>query len=95
MRGNLFGSALSGDVLGTRQLSPPGRSSERNEIVGDHRHSASRALLPRRIGSRIDDHLADDSPAGVMRIATCDKKPREGLGHLLGVGLGPVDIEMS
>jgi hypothetical protein len=95
VRGNLFGTALSGDVLGTRQLSPPGRSSERDEVVGDHRHSATRALLPGRIGSRIDDHLADDSPAGVMRIATCDKKPRERLGDLLGVRLGPVDIEMS
>ena len=95
MRSDLFGSALSGDVLSTRQLGPTGRSSECNEIVGDHRHSASRTLLPRRVGSRIDDHLADDSPAGVMRIATCHKKPREGLGDLLAVGLGPVDIEMS
>ncbi len=95
MSRELFGSALSGDVLGTRQLSPPGRSGERNEIVGDHRHSASRALLPRRIGSGVDDHLADDSPAGVMGIATRDKKPRERVGELLCFGLGPVDIEMS
>jgi hypothetical protein len=95
VRGNLLGSALSGDVLCTRQLSPPGRSSERNQIVGDHRHSASRALLPRSIGSRINDHLADDPPAGVVRIATGDEKPREGLGDLLGVGLGSVDVEMS
>ncbi len=95
MRGDLFGSALSRDVLGTRQLSPPGRSSERDEIVSDHRHSASRALLPRCIGSRIDDHLADDSPAGVMRITTGDKKPCEGLGDLLGVGLGSMNVEMS
>lgn len=82
-------------MLGTRQLSPPGRSSERNEIIGDPRHSTSRTLLPRCIGSRVDDHLADDSPAGVMRIATRDKKPREGLCNLLGVGLGPVNVEMS
>jgi hypothetical protein len=93
--GYLFGSTLSGDVLGARQLSPPGRCAQCNEVVGDHRHSASRALLPRRIGSRIDDHLADDPPASMMRIATCDQKPCERLGDLLGVGLVPVDVEMS
>jgi hypothetical protein len=76
-------------------LGPPGRSSERDEIVGDHWHSASRALLPRRIGSRFDDHLTDYPPAGVMRIATCDKKPCESLGDLSGVGVRSVGIEMS
>ncbi len=94
VRSNLFGSSASGDVLGAHQLCPSGRSTERNEIVGDHRHSAARALLPRRIGGRIDDHLADDSPASVMRIATCDKKPRQRHGDLLGIGLGSMDIEM-
>ena len=95
MRGDLFGSPLGGDVLGVRQLGPPGGFSKGDEIVGDHRYSASRTLLPRRVRGRIDDDLADDSPASVMRIATCDKKPREGLCDLFGIGLGPVDIEMS
>lgn len=95
MSGYLFCSALGGDVLGPRQLSPPGHCGERHEIVRDHRHSPACALLPRSIGGGIDDHLADHSPAGVMRIATCDEEPREGVGDLLCVRLGPVDIKMS
>lgn len=94
MGGDLFGSPLSGDVLGLRQLGPPCGSSKGDEIVGDHRHSSSRTLLPGRVRGRIDDHLADDSPAGVMGIATCDKKPRERVGDPLGLGIGRVDIEM-
>jgi hypothetical protein len=95
VRGNLFGSPLSGDVLGLRQLGPPGGSSKRDEIVGDHRYSASRALLPWRVRGRIDDDLPDGSPAGVMRIATCDKKPRERVGDPLGLRVRRVEIEMS
>ena len=80
MGGDLFGSPLSGDVLGVRQLGPPGGSGKGDEIVGDHRYSSSRALLPWRVRGRIDDDLADGAPAGVMRITTCDKKPRERVG---------------
>ena len=94
MGGDLFGSPLSGDVLGVRQLGPPGGSSKGDEIVGDHRYSSSRTLLPRRVRGRIDDDLADDPPASVMRIATCDQKPRERVGDPLGLGVGCVDIEM-
>jgi hypothetical protein len=82
---DLFGSALSGDVLGVRQLRPPGASCEGDQIVGDHRYSASRALLPWRVGCRIDDDLADDSPAGVVRIASRDQKPGKCVGDSLGV----------
>jgi hypothetical protein len=64
--GDLFSPALSGDVLGVGQLGAAGGFSKSEEIVGDHRHCASRALLPRRIGCRIDDHLADDPPTGVV-----------------------------
>jgi hypothetical protein len=92
--GDLLSSALRGDVLGLRQPGSPGGSGKGEEIVGDHRHGASCALLPGRISSRIDDHLADDAPAGVMRIATRDKKPRERVGNPLGVWLGCVAIEM-
>ena len=66
MRGDLFGSALSGDVLSLRQQRAACGSGEGDEIVGDHRHSASRAFLPWRVSGRIDDHLAHYSPACVM-----------------------------
>jgi len=66
MRGDLFGSALSGDVLSLRQQRAACGSGEGDEIVGDHRHSASCAFLPWRVSGRIDDHLAHYSPACVM-----------------------------
>jgi hypothetical protein len=94
MGGDLFSSALRSDVLRLRQPGAPGGSSEGEEIVGDHRYRASRALLPWRVSGRIDDHLADDAPAGVMRIATRNEKPCERVGNPLGVGLGCVDIEV-
>ena len=94
MGSDLFGAALSGDVLGVRQLGPAGGSSKSEKIVGDHRHSASCALLPRRVGGGIDDHLADSSPAGVMRITARYEKPRERIGDALGVRIGRVDIEV-
>ncbi len=95
MGGDLFCSALGGDVLGVQQLRPSGGSSEGDEIVGDHRYGASRALFPRRVGRRIDDHLTDDPPARVMGIAPRDKKARERVGDLWGVGIGRVAIEMT
>jgi hypothetical protein len=71
---DLLGAALSGDVLGLRQPRSPGRAGKGDQIVCDHRYRASRALLPGRVGGRIDHDLADRSPTGVMRIATRDKK---------------------
>ena len=91
---DLFGSALSGDVLGLRQPSSPGGAGEGDEIVGDHRHSASRALLPWRVSSRIDHHLANGSPTGVMRIAARDQKSRKRVGDPLGVGIGCMTVQM-
>jgi hypothetical protein len=94
VRSDLFGAPLCGDVLGVRQLRPPTVAGECDEILGDHRHGASRTLLPRRIGRRVDDNLTDDSPTSVMRVAARDKKPRERVGHSFGSGLGCVDVEM-
>jgi hypothetical protein len=95
MGGDLFSSALRSDVLRLRQPGAPGGSSEGEEIVGDHRYRAPRALLPWRVSGRIDDHLADDAPAGVMRVTTRDEKPCERVGDPLGVGVGSVDIEVA
>ena len=94
MNSDLFSAPLGGDVLGVGQLRPPAVAGERDQILGDHRHRASRALLPRRVGSRVDDNLTDDSPTSVMRVATRNKKPRERVGQSRGSGLGCVDVEM-
>ena len=92
--GDLFRASLGGDVLGVGQLRPPAVAAERDQILGDDRYRASRAFLPWRVGRRVDDDLTDDSPTGVMRIAPRDQKPRQRVGHALGFGLGPVDVEM-
>ena len=94
MKSDLFGAPLGGDVLGVGQLRPPAVAGERDEILGDHRYRASRTLLPRRIGRRVDDHLADDSPTGVMRVATRNKKPRERVGQSISSWPGCVNVEM-
>jgi hypothetical protein len=91
---NLFGSALRGDVLSLWQQGAACASGKRDEVVGDRRHRASCTPLPWRVGRRIDDHLADDSPAGVMRITARNKESRERLGDLLGFGIGRMAVEM-
>jgi hypothetical protein len=94
VRCDLLGSPLSRDVLYVRQLGPPGRSSQDDEIFGDQRDSASRTFLPWRVRGRIDNDLPDDSPPGVMRIATCDQEPGERVGDRLDVSIGRVEIEV-
>ena len=94
MNSDLFGAPLGGDVLGVGQLRPPTVAGQCDEILGDHRYGASRTLLPRRIGCRVDDNLTDDSPTSVMRVATRNKKPRERVGDSIGSRLGCVDVEM-
>jgi hypothetical protein len=91
---DLFGAPLGGDVLGVCQPRPPTVARQGDEVLGDHRYRASRALLPWRVGRRVDDNLTDDSPTSVMRVATRNKKPRERIGHRLGSGLGCVDVQM-
>ena len=81
MDSDLFGAPLGGDVLGVRQLRPPAVAGKRNQILGDDSYRAPRALLPRRVGRRVDHNLTDDSPTSVMRVATRDKKPRQRVGQ--------------
>ena len=94
MNGDLLGAPLGGDVLGAGQLGAPTVAGERDQILGDHRHRTSRALLPRRIGRRVDDNLTNDPPTSMMGVATRDKKPRERVGYSIGPGLGCVGVEM-
>jgi hypothetical protein len=70
--------------LGVDQLRPPTVAGKGDEILGDHRYRSSRALLPWRVGGRVNDNLTDGSPTSVVRVATRNKKPRERIGHPLG-----------
>jgi hypothetical protein len=94
VKSDLFGAPLGGDVLGVGQLRPPTVAGKGDEILGDHRYRASRALLPWRVGRRVDDNLTNDSPTSVMGVAARNKKPRERIGHPMGSGLGRVDVQM-
>ena len=75
MDGDLFGTALRGDVLGAHQRRPATITGKPDEIVGYQRYRASRALLPGRVGRRINDDLAHHSPTRMVRIAPRDQKP--------------------
>jgi hypothetical protein len=76
VRGDLFGSALGGDMLSTRELRAPAVPGQADEISGYQRHRAARAFPPRRVGRRVDDDLTDGSPTRVVRVATRNEKPR-------------------
>jgi hypothetical protein len=84
-----------GEVLSMSQLHPTRVACKRHEITGNDRYRAPRALLPRRIGGRVDDDLTDDSPAGVVRITARDEKPRERIRHALGSRIGRVAVQMA
>ena len=93
--GDLFGAALSGDMLSTRQLGAPAVASKTDEIFGYQRYRATRALLPRRVGRRVDDDLPNDSPTRMVRIAARDEKPRQRLRDPQRSRLGPVAVQVS
>jgi hypothetical protein len=76
VKSDLFGAPLGGDVLGVGQLRAPTLAGECDEILGNHGYRASRTLLPRRVGRRVDDNLTDDAPTSVMRVATRNEKAR-------------------
>jgi len=75
MDGDLFGTALRGDVLGAHQRRPATITGKPDEIVRYQRYRASRALLPGRVGRRINDDLAYHSPTRMVRIAPRNEKP--------------------
>ena len=81
MNGDLFGAALSGDMLSARQLRATTVAGEADEVLGYKRYRPPRALLPRGVGRRVNDDLTDDSPTRVVRIATRNQKPRQRLRH--------------
>jgi hypothetical protein len=92
---DLFGAALGGDVLSAGQLRAAAVACKADQVLCYQRHRSPRALLPRRVGRRVDDDLTDDPPARVVRIAARYKKPCERLRHPQRSWLGPVAVEMS
>ncbi len=93
--GDLLGAAARSDVLGAHERRASGLSGERDQVVGDQRHRSPRASLPRRVGGRIHDHLADHPPARVVGIAPRDEKSCERLCHPERPWLGAVAVEMA
>jgi hypothetical protein len=94
MNSDLFGTTLGSDMLSTRQLRPATVASKADEIRGYQRHRASRALLPGRVGRRIDHYLTDDAPTRVVGIATGNEKPGERFRHPQRSRLRPMTVEV-
>lgn len=95
VNGDLFDTTPSRDVLSARQLRSATDGREADQVLSYQRHRPPGALLPRRVGRRVDNHLTYDSPACMMRIAARYKESRECLRHPDRPGLGPVAVEMS
>ena len=95
VNGDLFGTTLSRYMLSARQLRSATVAREANQVLSHQRHRPPRALLPRRVGRRVHNHLTHDSPTGVMRITARYQKSRERLCHPDRPGLGPMAVEMS
>lgn len=92
--GDLFDAALSRYVLSTCELRAAANPSETDEVPGDQRYSAPGALLPRRVGRRVNDDLPEDSPTRVVRITARNQKPCERLCHSQCFRLRAMAVEM-
>lgn len=82
-------------MLSARQLRSATSAREPDQVLSHQRHGPPRALLPRCVGRRVHNHLTDDSPACVVRIAARYEESRERLCHPDRPGLRPVAVEMS
>jgi hypothetical protein len=91
---DLLGAALGGDVLSLNQPRSPAVAPQGHEILGHHRNGPASAFLPRRVGRRVDDDLAHDPPAGVVRVAARHEKPRQRISYALGLRFGGMDVQM-
>jgi hypothetical protein len=92
---DLLGTALSGDVLSARQRGAPSFACKGDQVLCDQRYGPPSALLPRRVGRRVDDNLTHGPPACVVRIAARDEKPRQRLCHTDRSWLGAVPVQMA
>jgi hypothetical protein len=62
-------------VLYLRQLGATAPTGEAEKVLGHDRHRPAGTSLPRRIGSRVDHNLTNDSPAIVVRVAARNEEP--------------------
>ena len=93
--GDLFGPALGGDVLCAHQLRAPVIAGHADQVLGYQRNGSPRAFLPRRVGRRVNHHLTDHSPAGVVGVAARDEEPRERLSDTQRPWFRRVAVEVS
>lgn len=95
MPGDLLRAALRRDVLGAGERGAAALAGEAQQVLGDLRDGASRALLPRGVGGRVDHHLADDPPARVVGFTAADEEVRQRLGEGDRAGLRAVAVEVA
>jgi hypothetical protein len=91
----LLGATAGGEVLDLTQLHPSALLRDPQEITGHKRDRAASTLLPRRIGGRVHNHLADHPPARMVRVTACNQEARESLSYTRGPGLGAVAVQVS
>ena len=84
---HLLGAAARREVLGAMQRRASVLSGEAQQVGRHDRDRAARALLPWCIGSGLDDDLAYDAPARVVRLAARDQEARERLRQDGSIGL--------
>ena len=93
--GDLLRPTAGSDVLSAVQRRPAFGGREAQQVRRDQRDGTPRAFLPRRVGRRVDDHLAHDAPAGVVGLAAGHQEAGERLREHLRVGLGAVGVKMT
>jgi hypothetical protein len=93
--GDLLGAALGGHMLGASQRGSPTLAGQAQQITGDQRNGATRALLPWCVGGRVDYDLANGAPTCVVGVAAGDEEPSESLGHADGPWFGPMGVEVA
>jgi hypothetical protein len=92
--GDLLGTPLGGHVLDLREPRAPVRAALDDQVRGDQRDRAARALLPRSVRGGGDDDLANGPPPGMVRVATGDQEARQGFRDLPAAGLGGTAVQM-
>lgn len=93
--GDLLGTTLGGDVLRMGQLRAPTLLGDPQQITSDQGYRPARALLPWRVGRRVDDHLANHTPARMVGVTAGNQKTSERFSHSGRARLAAMDIEVA
>jgi hypothetical protein len=91
---DLFDPTPRRDVLSAGERGAPRGLRKADQVFRYQWHGTSRTLLPRSIGSRIDDDLTEHSPTRMVRVAARDEEPAERLGDPLCIRLRSVTIKV-